>query len=173
MSSERLRDESIYDHFNGKYWVPSSWALNDPVQASDDMNNGIDDQKKLCKKLEKKIKPDVSLDQAIDSFFEIVSEARPNDEEMLLYEVGCYSGSENSKDCLFCLVRQTPAPDEEYYQMHLEIRFDICDEVLSLSECKWHEHGDDDLHEYIMRSEAYKILKGRMIKKISVWVDET
>ena len=132
-----------------------------------------DNQKSLCKKLEKKIDQDMSLDEAIQAFFDVVAEAKPNDEEMLLYEVGCYSVDSDSKACMFCLVRQTPSPDGEFYQMHLELQYDICDEVRSLNECEWHEKGDDDLQEYVKNSEAYKVLKDKPIKKISVWVDET
>ena len=132
-----------------------------------------DNQKSLCKKLEKKIDQDMSLDEAIQAFFDVVAEAKPNDEEMLLYEVGCYSVDSDSKACMFCLVRQTPSPDGEFYQMHLELQYDICDEVRSLNECEWHEKGDDDLQEYVNKSEAYKVLKDKQIKRISVWVDET
>ncbi len=132
-----------------------------------------DNQKSLCKKLEKKIEQDMSLDEAIQAFFDVVAEAKPNDEEMLLYEVGCYSVDSDSKACMFCLVRQTPSPDGEFYQMHLELQYDICDEVRSLNECEWHEKGDDDLQEYVKKSEAYKVLKDKQIKRISVWVDET
>ena len=132
-----------------------------------------DNQKSLCKKLEKKIDQDMSLDEAIQAFFDVVAEAKPNDGEMLLYEVGCYSVDSDSKACMFCLVRQTPSPDGEFYQIHLELQYDICDEVRSLNECEWHEKGDDDLQEYVKKSEAYKVLKDKQIKRISVWVDET
>ena len=111
--------------------------------------------------------------QAIQAFFDVVAEAKPNDEEMLLYEVGCYSFGADTENCYFCLVRQTPSPDDEFYQMHLELQYDICDEVRSLSECEWHEKGDDDLQDYVKKSEAYNVLKDKTIKKIRVWVDET
>lgn len=132
-----------------------------------------DNQKSLCKKLEKKIDQDMSLDEAIQAFFDVVDEAKPNDEEMLLYEVGCYSIDSDSKACMFCLVRQTPSPDGEFYQMHLELQYDICDEVRSLNEYEFKLKGDDDLQEYVKKSEAYKVLKDKQIKRISVWVDET
>ena len=132
----------------------------------------IDSQKKLCKKLEKKIKQDMSLDQAIQAFFDVVAEAKPNDEEMLLYEVGSYAVSDK-ETCVFSLVRQTPSPDDEFYQLILELHYDICNEVRSLSECEWHEKGDDDLQDYVKKSEAYNVLKDKTIKKIRVWVDET
>ena len=145
--------------------------LNPPADSSSSSKRRIDNQKKLCKKLEKKIDQDMSLDEAMQAFLDVVAEAKPNDEAMLSYEVGCYSfdGPEN---CYFCLVRQTPSPDDEFYQMHLELQYDICDEVRSLNEGEWCEKGDD-LQEYVKNSEAYNALKDKPIKKISVWTDET
>jgi hypothetical protein len=170
---ERPYQEKAFDFFDGKYWVNSE----DAVKAADQSGNGskevYDNQKKLCRKLEKKIRQDMSLDEAIQTFFDVVSEVKPNDQEMLLYEVGCFLADKDTEACLFCLVRQTPSPDDEFYQMHLELQYDISDEVSSLSECEWHEQGDDDLKEYVFKSKAYNMLKEKPIKKIRVWVDET
>lgn len=167
----------IYKKLKSGFVLDKQWdKLNPPADSSSGSKRRIDNQKKLCKKLEKKIKQDMSLDEAIQAFFDVVAEAKPNDEEMLLYEVGCYSVDSDSKACMFCLVRQTPSPDGEFYQMHLELQYDICDEVRSLNECEWHEKGDDGLQEYVKnvkKSEAYKVLKDKQIKRISVWVDET
>lgn len=132
-----------------------------------------DNQKKITKKLEKKIKKVSSLEQAVKEFFAVVAEASPNDEEMLLYEVGCYQADDNSKACMFCLVRQTPSEDGEYYQMHLELQYEIDNEIKSLNECEWHEKGDSDLYEYVTKSKTYQMLKDRIYSKINVWVDET
>lgn len=132
-----------------------------------------DDQQELCKKLEQKISQDMTLDQAIQVFFDVVSEAEPNDEEMLLFEVGCFRFYGDTEDCLFSLTRQTPSPDDEFYQMHLEVVYDVTDDVRALSECEWYEEGDDDLQEYVFKSEAYNVLKDKKIKEIKVWVDET
>ena len=170
---ERPYRERVFDRFDGKYWVYSGDSAKDAEQSDNGSKKVFDNQKKLCKKLEKKIRQDMSLDQAVQAFFDVVSEAKPNDEEMLLYEVGCFSFDGDPKTCSFCLVRQTPSPDDEFYQMHLELHYDFCDEMSSLSECEWHEQGDDDLQEYVKKSEAYNVLKDKPVKKISVWVDET
>ena len=132
-----------------------------------------DNQKKLTKKLEKKIKTVSSLEQAVKEFFALVAEASPNEEEILLYEVGCYQADDNSKACTFCLVRQTPSEDGEYYQMHLELQYEADDDIKALNECEWHEKGDSDLYEYVAKSKAYQMLKDRTYSKINVWVDET
>ena len=164
----------IYKMLKSGFELDKQWdKLNPPADSSSGYKRRIDNQKKLCKKLEKKIDRDMSLDEAIQAFFDVVTEAKPNDEEMLLYEVGCYSFDENPKNCMFSLVRQTPSPDDEFYQLHLELQYDICDEVRSLSECEWYEKGDDDLQEYVKNSEAYNVLKDKPIKEIRVWVDET
>ena len=164
----------IYKMLKGGFELDKQWdKLNPPADSSSGSKRRTDNQKKLCKKLEKKIEQNMSLDEAIQAFFDVVAEAKPNDEEMLLYEVGCYSFGEDSESCYFSLVRQTPAPDDEFYQLHLDIQYDICDEVRSLSECEWYEKGDDDLQEHVKNSEAYNVLKDKTIKEIRVWVDET
>lgn len=170
---ERLLSEDVYDYFNGKFWVPSRCVAKDKNQTNNISSIVYDNQKKLCNKLKKSIKLDMSLDQVIQAFFSVVSEAKPNNEEMLLYEVGCRSVAKDIKACFFCLIRQIPSPDGEYYQMILELQYDVCDEVSSLSECEWHKQGDNDLYEYVFKSEAYRVLKNMIIKKVNVWVDET
>ena len=106
------RDYNICDRVDK---VISSEEIN-PVRDNDSENYTeakIDNQKKLAGKLKRKINNISSLDQAVKAFFEAVSEASPNDEEMLLYEVGCYPVDENSNACMFCLTRQTPSEDGE------------------------------------------------------------
>ena len=102
-----------------------------------------------------------------------MSEAKPNDEEMLLYEVGCYAFDGSEESCQFCLVRQTPTRDDEFYQMHMVVSYEAGEEERKLDECEWHEEGDDDLREYVLGSRAYEVLKDKPILKIQVWVDET
>lgn len=138
-----------------------------------DTKQKTDNQKKLCGKLKLKINTINSLDQAIKAFFEVVSDAAPNDEEMLLYEVGCYPAVDNSQACLFCLVRQTPSEDGEYYQMHLELQYEVNPKTNFLKECIWHEKGNGNLLDQIYESDAFRILKEEPIVKINVWVDET
>ena len=166
------RDYNIFDRADK---VISSEEIN-PVRDNDSENYTeakIDNQKKLAGKLKRKINNISSLDQAVKAFFEAVSEASPNDEEMLLYEVGCYPVDENSNACMFCLTRQTPSEDGEFYQMYLELQFEIDDKIKSLNECVWHEKGDGSLYEYVLQSEAYQLLKDRSYIRISAGVDET
>ena len=55
----------------------------------------------------------------------------------------------------------------------MEVVYEAGEEERQLSECEWHEEGDDDLREYVLGSRAYEVLKDKPIRKIQVWVDET
>ncbi len=49
----------------------------------------------------------------------------------------------------------------------------MCDELSVLDESHWHDDGDGDLKEYILKSEAYMLLKDKKIMKIKIGVDKT
>ena len=164
---------SLYKKSAKGYEPEKQWDLLHPPKSPRKTKRVFDNQKKLCKMLENETKQVATLDQAIDAFFKVVSEAKPNDEEMLLYEVGCYSFDGSEESCLFSLVRQTPTRDDEFYQMHMEITYKAGEEERQLSECEWHETGNDDLRDYVYRSKAYNVLKNKPVLKIMVWVDET
>ena len=164
---------SVYKKSSKGYELDKQWDLLHPPKSPRKTKRVFDNQKKLCKMLEEETKQVTTLDQAIDAFFKVVSSAKPNDEEMLLYEVGCYAFDGSEESCLFCLVRQTPTRDDEYYQMHMEIVYEAGEEERKLSECEWYEEGDDDLRNYVHQSNAYNVLKDKQILKIKVWVDET
>ena len=133
----------------------------------------VDNQKALAKNLKSKINKKMSLDEAIDAFLSVISEAEPNDEELLLYEAYGNCPVEDSEVCEFGLIRQTPAADGEYYQLYLCLQYETCDELKTLDESHWHDKTDGDLREYILNSEAYKLLKDRKILKIKSGVDKT
>lgn len=172
-ASVKSSTASFYKQKANKYELEKQVDLLSPPPETSTKKPVYDNQKKLCRKLEKSVRQDMTLEQAVDAFFTVVAEAKPNDEEMLLYEVGCYPYGSTSKRCFFSLVRQTPARDGEYYQMHLQVIFEAGDDVEKLHECEWHEEGDDDLREVVLKSEAYGVLKGKDIAGIEVWADET
>lgn len=133
----------------------------------------FDNQKALAKNLKSKINKKMSLDEAIDAFFSAVADAEPGVEEMYLFEAGCCSIDLNTEAFSFSLVRQTPSEDGEYYQLYLDVRYEICDELKGINESLWHDETDGDLREYVLNSEAYKAVKDRKILKIRAGVDET
>ena len=164
---------SLYKKSAKGYEPEKQWDLLHPPKSPRKTKRVFDNQKKLCKMLENETKQVATLDQAIDAFFKVVSEAKPNDEEMLLYEVGCYAFDGPEEKCQFCLVRQTPTRDDEFYQMHMVVTYEAGEEERQLNESEWYEEGDDDLRDYVHQSKAYNVLKDKQILKIQVWVDET
>lgn len=133
----------------------------------------VDNQKELAKNLKSKINKKMSLDEAIDVFFSVVADAEPGVEELYLFEAGCCSTGLNTEAFSFSLVRQTPSEDGEYYQLYLDVQYEVCDELKAINESHWHDETDGDLREYVLNSEAYKAVKDRKILKIKAGVDET
>lgn len=170
--SKRLY-EFRYVASSGIYRLKGDFDLLNPPPQKDIKERVIDTQKKLCNTLEKAIKVDMSLNELVDCFFDVIKKAKPNEEEMLLFEVGCFTLDKDNRSCMFSLLRQTPTRHDEFYQMHLDIEFEASDDVKDLSESEWHEQGDPDLREYVLKSEAFAVLKEKKIKSVKVWVDET
>ncbi|MBQ7586405.1 MAG: hypothetical protein IJT37_00075 [Lachnospiraceae bacterium] len=171
-----LKDDLYYLKLivqKNRYKIREQYDLLNPAPAKEVPKRVIDTQKRLTKKLDKRILPDTTLEQAVDIFFDVVSEAKYNEEEMLLYEVGRYEEHDTLFPYYFSLVRQTPTKHDEYYHMQLKITYELGEKNENLRECEWHEIGDDDLREYVLNSYAYKELKDEPIKKIEVTLDET
>ena len=154
-----------------RYRIIKQYDLLHPVEIKPVGKRVIDNQKRLCKALSKKVGPKSTMEQAVNAFFDTISTAKPNEEEMLLYEVGFFD-SDNTV-CTINLVRQTPTKFDEFYQMHIKLHYKLIEKDTSLREAMWHESGDNDLKEYIMNSKAYNLFKDQVPEKFDVWVGET
>lgn len=155
-----------------RYRILQTYDMLHPAPPKLKKERVIDTQKKLSKALAKRIDTETNLKQAVDAFFNVVSQAKPNEEEMILFEVGYYSQEKDR--CSFSLVRQTPARNDEFFQMHLVLMFDTGVKDSSLEECRWYEYGDEfDMKEYVLQSKAYKTLMSKKISSFLVWADET
>lgn len=133
----------------------------------------IDDQKELCKKLKKKIKKTMSLEEITRTFFDVIATAEPNPEEMIEYSAGTFPFTYPGMDtmCTFTIMRQTPDGEDEYYQLVMDVYFDT-DEKIPF-DSKWHDEDDDDLLEFILNSDSFNAFKDKRITKIDIRVDQT
>lgn len=154
-----------------EYRIKEQYDMLAPPEFEPVKKRVIDTQKRLSKTLAKRITSETTLDQAVNAFFEVVSQAKPNEEAMLLFEVGYNSGENDS--CSVGLLRQTPTREDEYYQMHMELVFEGGELDASFEESEWREYGEDDLKEYILQSKAYKALMKKKPIRYEVWADET
>ena len=94
-------------------------------------------------------------------------------DKMLLFE----PGAQNADEYLIHLVRQTSAPDEEYYQITMDIVFPLDDVVGKIESTKWMPvwsfEINDDFFDYIKNSIQYRLLRDREPISVEMSVDRT
>ena len=69
-------------------------------------------------------------------------------------------------------MRWTPSEDDEYYQLQLNVIFDIKDEEIPYDN-KNDVEGAEALRESVLNSDSFNALKEKKIKKVTVEVVET
>ncbi|WP_105177116.1 MULTISPECIES: hypothetical protein [Clostridium] len=110
------------------------------------------------------------LVNAFEEMCKITINGVNEEDDMLLFEVGTFSGQSKSH---FSLVRQFPNEEEEYIQLHLDILYKTNTQNKLFSETIWSEEVDGNFFEFIKNSDAYLFLKDKQIDKVDVFMDET
>ena len=145
------------------------------IQSSED-DRIIDDQRGLCRELKKAVKSCGTLEELVNVFFETIKTAEENPEEEVSYTAGMNPYSKlipgAGNECLFNLMRWTPAEDDEYYQLQLEVTFDLHDEEIPYDNMN-DVDGVDELRKNVLNSESFKALKDKKIRKVKVGLVET
>ena len=146
----------------------------DNMAKSEPEDRVIDDQKELCKQLKKAVKTCGTLEEIVNTFFDVIKNARENPEEDITYTAGSspYEAFGLPSECLFTLMRWTPAEDDEFYQLELNVTFDLNCEKIPYDN-KYNVEGPAELRESVLSSESFNALKDKPIRKISVKVNET
>lgn len=121
--------------------------------------------------LKDKIERTMELPELIALFEEMCS-TYPEADDMLLFETGTFSFSGQSM-FYFSLVRQYPGEEEEYVQLHLDVRFQPDDKYRLLSGAVWSDGSNEDFFKFVRESGAYRAVKGDRIATVSVYLDET
>lgn len=118
------------------------------------------------------IKDGMTLDEMIDAFARMC-EISVGDPDMLLFQVGNYRFT-GEKMLHFNLVRQFQFLNEdEYVQLHLDIRYEPSPKTALLFKIKWGDPTDGSFFQMVKSSLAYKIVKNMPIAKVDVRVEET
>ena len=134
----------------------------------------IDDQKALYKTLKKRVKTCSTLEDVVEVFFEVISEAEYNPEEEITYTAGTsqIAALLGYNESMFNLMRWTTAEDDEYYQLQVDVEFDIKDEQIPYD--NMNDANDvEGMKDRVLDSASFKALSGRKIKKIKVDLVET
>ncbi len=112
------------------------------------------------------------LVSAFENMCKISIESENEDEMMILFETGTFSFS-GTPMFYFSLVRQYPNEEDEFYQLHLDIIYELSSDNRAYEQATWSFEIEENIFEYIRRSEEYLLLKDVSIGKIDVYVDET
>lgn len=134
----------------------------------------FDNQHGLCRELKKAVKSCNTLEEIVNTFFDVIKTAKENPEEEISYTAGSspYEALGITSGPLFTLMRWTPSEDDEYYQLQLNVIFDIKDEEIPYDN-KNDVEGAEALRESVLNSDSFNALKEKKIKKVTVEVVET
>ena len=124
----------------------------------------------FIKQLKEVINEDASVQDIVDRFEEMCRE--PMDNDMILFESGTFSFTGEELFC-FSLVRQFPNEEEEYYQIHVDVLFETNDENKTLSESVWNEDIEENIFEYVRKSESFSYAVSDTYKRVDIYMDET
>ena len=96
----------------------------------------------------------------------------PIEEDMILFETGTFSFTGKP---LFqiSLVRQFPNGDGEYYQIHVDVSYEPANENKKFSEETWDEDINENIFEYIRKSEVFAYAKDKEYINVEIYLDET
>ena len=121
--------------------------------------------------LRERITDKMPLEDMVAIFEDLCRE--PIDDEMILFEVGTFTNVSDKPLFQLSLVRQVPDEDEEYYQVHLDIFYESCQENEIFHESIWDEDLEENIFDYIRASEVFNYAKEQEYLSVKMYLDET
>lgn len=95
-----------------------------------------------------------------------------NEDDMILFETGTYSFT-GEELFYFSLVKQVPAEDDEYYQLHIDILYKPNAENRKFNTTVWDEDLEENIFDYIRNSEVFNYAQKDNYIKTDIYVGET
>ena len=121
--------------------------------------------------LKDRITDKMPLEDMVEIFEDLCSV--PIEDEMILFETGTYSAISNKALFQLSLVRQAPNEDEEFYQVHLDIFYEACQENEIFHESIWDEDLEENIFDYIRNSEVFAYAKDQEYLAVKMYMDQT
>lgn len=125
---------------------------------------------KIAEYLRKTITDKMALKDIVDIFEKACQPM--NEDDMILFETGTYSFT-GEELFYFSLVKQVPAEDDEYYQLHIDILYKPDAENRKFNLTVWNEELDENIFDYIRNLEVFNYAKKYNYIKTDIYVDET
>lgn len=112
------------------------------------------------------------LIDAFESMCQVPIEGTEKEQEMILFETGTFDFT-GEPLFYFSLVRQYPNEEEEFCQIHMDIHYKPDEANQRFSASVWDTDIEENIFDYIKKSEAYLALASGSIYGIDVYMDET
>lgn len=125
---------------------------------------------KVAEYLRNTITDKMTLKDIVDIFENVCQPM--NEDDMILFETGTFSFT-GEELFYFSLVKQIPAEDDEYCQLHINVLYKPNAENRKLNSTVWDEDLKENIFDYIRNSEAFNYAQKDDYIKIDIYVDET
>lgn len=125
----------------------------------------------LVKLLKEKITDKMSLEEIVDVFEQMCS--IPLEKDMILFETGPFATFGSEPMFGISLVRQFPNEEEEFYQIHVDVLYRLTSENEIFSEATWDTSLNENVFDYIRKSEVFAYARNKEYIKIEIYLDET
>lgn len=124
----------------------------------------------LVEYLKNAITDKMPLENIVDIFEQMCQ--TPLEDDMILFETGTFTFTGEPLFC-FSLVRQFPNDDEEFCQIHVRVLYQPTDENKAFHAAIWDEDLDENIFDYIRKSQAFAYVKHDKYVQIEIFMDET
>ncbi|WP_373115844.1 hypothetical protein [Streptococcus sp. oral taxon 431] len=119
--------------------------------------------------LRERITDKMPLEEMVAIFEDLCRE--PIEDEMILFETGTFTAISDQPLFQLSLVRQ--APNEEFYQVHLDIFYEASQDNQIFSESTWDEDLEENIFDYIRNSEVFAYAKEQEYLAVKMYLEET
>lgn len=124
---------------------------------------------KLVDFLKNEITNEMTLENIIQVFEKMCR--IPIENDMILFETGTYSFT-GEPLFYFSLVRQFPNEEDEYYQIHVDVLYKPNEQNKLFIEATWNEDLNENIFDYIRKTEAFTYAKGEKYIEVEIYIDE-
>ena len=121
--------------------------------------------------LRERITDKMPLEDMVAIFEDLCRE--PIEDEMILFESGTFTSISDKPLFQLSLVRQAPNEDEEFYQVHLDIFYEASQDNQIFSESTWDEDLEENIFDYIRKSEVFAYAKEQEYQTVKIYLEET
>lgn len=121
--------------------------------------------------LRERITDKMPLEDMVAIFENLCS--NPIEDEMILFETGTFTTVSDKPLFQLSLVRQAPNEDEEFYQVHLDVFYEVSQDNQMFHESTWDEDLEENIFDCIRDSEVFAYAKEQEYKAVKIYLEET